>query len=174
MRGRFEWVVDEPATIHGWCVWFDAELGDGVDFSNRPGQPETVFGNGFLPVRRPGRLLPGDLVTLDLRAQLVGVDYVWRWNTSVTGVGGESRWRFRQSTLLGVPLSADSLGRRASTYVPTLGDDAEVDRHVLDVMLSGASLGEIARALLTRFPHRFDRFQTALDHVADLSVRYKR
>ena len=87
--------------------------------------------------------------------------------------GGEPRWRYRQSTLLGVPLAAASLRRRTSTHVPTLGEDAEVDRHILDVMLNGTSLGEIARELLTRFPDRFDRFQAALDHVADLSVRYK-
>ena len=59
-RGRFEWVVNEAATIHGLCVWFDAELGEGVGFSNRPGEPETVFGTGFLPLRRPGLLEPGD------------------------------------------------------------------------------------------------------------------
>ena len=54
-----------------------------------------------------------------------------------------------------------------------LGVDAEVDQQILDMMLSRTSLGEIARELLTRFPDRFDRFQAAQEHVADLSVRYK-
>ncbi len=90
---------------------------------------------------------------VDLRAELVGGEYVWRWNTTVTGVDGESGWRCRQSTLLGVPLSAASLGRLASTHVPTLG--------------------ETARELLTRFPGWFSRFEAALHYVGDLSVRYK-
>ena len=172
-RGRFEWVAHEPATIHGWCVWFDAELGDRIGFLNRPGEPETVFGNGFLPLRRPGRLLAGDLVAVDLRAELVGGEYVWRWDTSVTGSGGESRWRYRQSTLLGVPLSTVDLERRASTHVPTLGEAADVDSFILEAMTTGRSLGEIARELATRFPVRFRRFPAALEHVAALSVRYK-
>ena len=68
-----------------------------------------------------GLLEPGDQVVVDLRAELVVGEYVWRWNTTVTGADGEPRWRYRQSTLLGVPLSAASLRRRASTHVSTLG-----------------------------------------------------
>ena len=98
---------------------------------------------------------------------------MWRWNTTVIGANGESRWRDRQSTLLGVPLSAASVRRRATIHVPTLGEDGEVHRRVLEAMARGQSLGEIARELVTRFPGRFSRFEAALDHVADLSVRYK-
>lgn len=72
-----------------------------------------------------------------------------------------------------MPLAAESLRRRAATHVPTLGEDGEVDRHVLEAMARGRSLGEVARELATRFPGRFSRFEAALDHVADLSVRYK-
>ena len=63
--------------------------------------------------------------------------------------------------------------RRASAHVPRLFEDAEVDPHLLGAMADGRSLGDIARGELTRFPGRFSRFQAALDHVADLSVRYK-
>ena len=146
---------------------------DGVGFSNRPGEPETVFGNGFLPLRRPGLREPDDQVVVDPRAELVVGECVWLWNTTVTGADGEPGWRYRQSTLLGVPLFAASLRRRASTHVPTLGEDGEVDRHVLEAMASGRSLGAIARGLATRFPGQFSMFKAALDHVADLSVRYK-
>jgi protein arginine N-methyltransferase 1 len=172
-RGRFEWVAGDDATLHGLCVWFDTDLGDGVGFSNRPGEPETVYGNAFLPLFRPGVLEQGDQVVVDLRADLVAGDYVWRWSTTATGSGGKTRWCHRQSTFQGLPLSADSLRRRAATYVPVLGPDAEMDRHVLEAMMGGRSIGEIAREVLTRFPGRFSRFEAALDHVGDLSVRYK-
>ncbi len=173
VRGHFEWVAEVAFTLHGLCVWFDTELCDGIGFSNRPGQPETVYGNGFLPLSRPGMLEPGDHVAVDLRAELVGGDYVWRWATTATGSDGRPRWRCRQSTLQGVPLSPASLARRAASYVPVLGPDAEMDRDALEAMAGGGSLGEIARALLTRYPGRFSRFEVALDHVGDLSVRYK-
>ena len=173
VRGRFDWVADSAATIHGLCVWFDAELGGGFGFSNRPGEPEKVYGNGFLPLGRPTELEAGDRLAVDLRAELVGGDYVWRWNTTVTGDDGATRSRYRQSTLLGVPLAAASLRRRASTYVPVLGPDAEMDRHALETMMCGRSLGETAREMMTRYPGRFTRFEAALDHVGDLSVRYK-
>ena len=119
------------------------------------------------------RLAPGDTVMVDLRAELVAGEYVWQWNTTVHDAGGAQKARFRQSTLLGVPLSAASLRRRDATHVPTLGEDGEVDRHVLEAMAGGRSLGHIARELATRFPGRFSRLEAALEHVADLSVRYK-
>ena len=53
------------------------------------------------------------------------------------------------------------------------GEDGEVNRHVLEAMAGGRSLGAIARELATRFPGRFSMFKETLDHVADLSVRYK-
>lgn len=56
---------------------------NGIDFSNRPGQSETVFGNGFLPLRHPGPLLAGDLVAVDLgrtrrRQVCVALEHVGR------------------------------------------------------------------------------------------------
>jgi len=69
-----------------------------------------------------------------------------------------------------------ALRRRASTYVPTLGPGAEVDRHDLEAMASGRSLGERGGASLERQPRvpgRDTRCEAPLDHVGDLAVRYK-
>ena len=134
-----------------------------------------MFGNGFLPLSRPVSLEQGDRVTIDLPAEFVAGEYVWRWHTTVRGGSDDSvpKASFRQSTLFGVPLSAASLRRLATTHVPAFGPDAEVDRYVFEAMAGGRSLGEIAQELLTRFAGRFDRFDAALDRVGDLSVRYK-
>ena len=49
VRGNLEWTVDRAGTGHGIVVWFDADLVEGVGFSNAPGAPETVYGCLFFP-----------------------------------------------------------------------------------------------------------------------------
>ncbi len=172
VSGRCTWTVEGPATLHGWSVWFDAELVDEVGFSNRPGEPETVFANGFLPCLEPVGLEPGQQVELDLRAAHVGGEYVLRWGTTVRDREGAVLARFRQSTFQGVPVVPETLARRLPTHVPVLGPDAAIDRFVIEAMQAGAPLAEIAKRLTHRFPDRFPDPATALGRVGDLSVKY--
>jgi type I protein arginine methyltransferase len=49
VRGNLEWAVERAGTGHGIVVWFDADLVEGVGFSNAPGAPETVYGSLLFP-----------------------------------------------------------------------------------------------------------------------------
>ena len=40
-------------TLHGIAVWFDSELVEGIAFTNAPGEPETIYGQGFFPLLNP-------------------------------------------------------------------------------------------------------------------------
>src|SRR5215470_938921 len=44
VRGDLEWAVERSGTGHGIVVWFDADLAEGIGFSNAPGMAETVYG----------------------------------------------------------------------------------------------------------------------------------
>ena len=172
--GEVTWAVARAGTGHGFACWFDATLLPGVGFSNAPGEPELIYGQAFFPWADPVALLPGDTVAVDLRADLVGADYVWRWDTRVVGADGRGKAEFKQSTFFGVPLAPARLRRRAADFVPTPDEDAQIDLFVLGLLCGGTALGEIARRLAARFPGRFPGWPQALTRVSDLSERYTR
>ena len=105
IQAEISWRVGRNGTAHGFAVWFDSELIDGVSFSNRPGAPETIYGNGLFPFSEPVELIEGDEVRLRLAAKVVKDDYVWRWDTDFE----RPKLSFKQSTFFGVPLSSNQL-----------------------------------------------------------------
>jgi SAM-dependent methyltransferase len=108
ISAKVSWRVARAGVAHGIAVWFDAELADGIGFSNRPGAPELIYGNGFFPFPRPVEVRGGEQVEVRIRADLVGDDYVWTWDTDFT----DQQIRFQQSTFYGVALSPEQLRKK--------------------------------------------------------------
>jgi type I protein arginine methyltransferase len=175
-HGEVAWTLPRAGTAHGLCLWFDAELLEGVGFSNAPGSSEQIYGQAFFPLSQPLALDAGDTISVALRADLVGEDYQWTWETRVVGRDepGRCRTTFRQSTFLGVPRSMDRLKKKHAGHVPTLKEDGQIDRLILERMDGATPLGDIAGEILDRFPSRFSRWEEALGRVGDLSERYGR
>ena len=176
IAGVADVTVQKAGTAHGIAIWFDTDLIDGIGFSNAPGQPEVIYGNAFFPFAEPVEVAAGDRVQLKLRADLVGADYTWSWDSRINAKDDPARIKaaFRQSTLFGVPLSLARLAKRASDHLPHLGENGNIDRLVLELMAEGVSLGEISSRLAAQFPQRFPTAQKALSHVGDLSLKYDR
>jgi type I protein arginine methyltransferase len=165
--------VARTGTAHGFVVWFDAVLEDGIEFSNAPGQPELIYGSYFFPWSSPVDLAADDAVSLNLRADLVGSDYVWSWETRVYGNDRvRPKAHFRQSTFLGAPLSPAQLRKRGGRYQPRLREDGEIDRQILQLMDGARSNEEIAQLVAGWFPSRFPSHRDALTRVGELSKRY--
>jgi SAM-dependent methyltransferase len=179
VRARASWIVTRPGTGHGLAAGFDRVVSEGVHLSNAPDarddiRPESIYGTIFFPWLAPVRLAAGDLVHVDLEARLIGQDYVWRWQTSVLDQGraGADKADFTQSTFFGAPLSPDQLRKRGAGYTPTLNENGQIARFVLEAMGSGVTLGEIARRVSDEFSTRFPRPQDTLSYVADLAREY--
>lgn len=170
------WAASRAGTGHGVCVWFDTTLIDGVGFTTGPGGPELIYGSGFFPWPEPVRLAAGDVITVALSADLVGDDYVWRWNTRIWDQGDSGRVKatFAQSNFLGTPLPSARLHARAASHVPSLSEHGQIDRAILTLMDGNLSVAEIARQVSGRFPARFPDWKAALGHVSTLSERYGR
>ena len=100
--------VDRKGVAHGLVLWFEAELFEGIGFSNAPGAEELIYGQAFFPFEDAVPIAGGDCVDVRLEARLIGDNYVWRWDTNVG-----SHISFKQSTLLGVPFSTSELRKRA-------------------------------------------------------------
>jgi protein arginine N-methyltransferase 1 len=173
------WTVARSGTAHGFGAGIDRLLTDGVGFSNAPDcvnrlPPDSIYRTVFFPWSSPVGLAAGDVVTIALRAVLVGDDYVWNWKATVLdqGLPDRVKARFDQSTLYGVPVSAAQLHKRSASHVPALNEEGLLVSFTLDLMRLSVSLREIARRLVEQFPSRFPDWQRALNYVSDVSQRY--
>jgi protein arginine N-methyltransferase 1 len=147
-------------------LWFETELLPDVKISNAPGRPKTVYGQFFLPWPQPVELTKGMGVDVKLRADLIGEDYVWTWESRVAG------YHFRQTSFAAAPLTAESLARRAAHHRPILGRDGKIVQFVLERMSGSLSLAEIGADLARTFPERFRSEREAFDYAAKLSGEY--
>src|SRR5258708_33056081 len=172
---RISLPVVRAGTGHGLAVWFDSRLIEGVELSNAPGKPNLIYGNAYFPWPDAVALEPGDVIDLDLRADLSGDEYIWSWRSRIDhGESGPVKARFDQSEFLGEAFSPQRLRKQAASHVPALSEEGQVARLVLDRMHEGKALAEIARELAARYPARFDGWRDALTSVGELSVRYSR
>src|SRR5260221_2044257 len=173
---RVAWTVQSAGTCHGFIAWFDTTLADGVCISNGPGtaSPSYSYSNEFFPWSRPVELSVGDAVEISCKANFVGGDYVWSWDSRVVsgGEAGHVKADFRQSTFFDGALSPDRMRKLAANHVPALSDDGQIDRLILEMMEAGTSLGDIATRLTGSYPGRFARWQDALTRAGELSSRY--
>jgi protein arginine N-methyltransferase 1 len=171
-----QWDVKRAGTGHGILVWFDMDLAEGVNFSNGPGAPETVYGALFFPWLEPVSLAAGQNLSVELQAKLLESDYLWRWTTQIESPRkpGEISLHFKQSQLQGSTLSLAKLRKSASDYVPQLSEEGLVRKRTLELMDGRASLEEIARRLTTEFPGRFARWHQALSFAGAISSENSR
>ena len=174
VRGTASWCVDRPNVAHGLCVWFDMEA-PGIGLSNSPCSDEDhVYSRTYFPWGHPVELVSGDSISVEIAADPLGDDYLWRWNTRVRSADGSERVHFEQSTFDSSHLSLERLRRRAHTHRPELNVDGEIDRMILDRFGNGSSLETIAREVAERFPVKFPTWQKALTRVATLSAQYSK
>lgn len=97
-EGRCKWVLKRSGTLHGFVMWFSADLGFGAGFSTAPGLARTVYGQVFIPLAVPLEVTCNECVLLDLAAVWLEDGYLWRWQGAVGGVDGAVSRKFDQST----------------------------------------------------------------------------
>lgn len=175
LDAQSELTASADRTVHGVLLWFDAEIAEGIGYSNGPGAPPLVYRQRFLPFSEAVKLRAGDRVKVRLRATLSGDDYVWTWDSDVIdGRTGELRKQFRQSSFLGTIFSPQAIKSLANDHVPTGSVMMEIDRDCLTMVQGGKghSLDAIARTIHEKYPAQFASHQKALDHVAAFFKRY--
>ena len=171
VKGELSWTVQRAGVAHGLGLWFDAELADGIGFSNAPGEPDLVYGQAFFPLQHEVALEIGDRLSIVLSANLVGANYIFSWQTSVQTQRG-TKASFRQSTFLGEVVSLAKMKRTEVHFAPSPTQEMEIDRQCLALADGLTCLGDMARALTEQFPQRFARSQDALAYVANLFEAY--
>lgn len=165
------WVAERRGTLHGYQIWFDALLAEGVSFSTGPFTPELIYGTLFFPLSEALEVEKGDALEVKIEAKLLEDDYAWQWNTSVERKG-KLVANYKQSSLAAVPMSLENLRKRSNKYVPKLNEDGEVARFVLELMSQKIVLGDIATQLMEVYPKRFTTWEKALTYAGKLSEKF--
>ena len=133
-----ELTATRAGTAHALALWFDATIVEGIGYSTAPGT-QMVYKRMLLPLLRPVRLAYGDTARITIRLDVTGER--WGWDTEIGDV------RFRQSTFLGKPTSAEALLREASTYTPKRSPRGERAKQAIELMDGTRSVHDIANAL---------------------------
>jgi type I protein arginine methyltransferase len=170
ITGVIEAEITQAGTAHGFSVWFDAEVADGITFSNAPEEPELVYGQMFFPLEQAVDVETGDQMQVAFTAKLIGGEYVWQWNTRITT--RSNHHGFKQSTLLSTPLSLDQIRKTAPGYVPQLNASGTALLFALQQMQAGKSTEEVAQLLADAFSARFYDVASAQSYASELARKY--
>ena len=160
--------------VHGFTVWFATKLYENAGFCTEPGTKESVYGQIFLPFLRPVEMLAGEEVHAGLHADLVGTDYIWRWDFEMAAHPGREAANFQQSTFQGGGLSPASLRKRSAEFVPVLSEAGLAERWLWMAMDGKTPLEKIAMKAAENFPHTFSRVEDAFRKAGEISDRYSR
>lgn len=169
-----EMVASQDGIAHGMLIWFDAEIAEGLGYSNAPGQPELVYGQMFMPFDRPRPLQAGDRIKARIRANLVDNHYVWSWDSNAFDrTTGEARDPYRQSNFLGRVIIKDNVKSGSNLAIPQRSVRMQIDADCLAMVDGGTDQDGIAKALMARYPEALPTYRAALDHVVSLFARYR-
>jgi type I protein arginine methyltransferase len=169
----FDLVTAKGGTAHGLLLWFDAELGDAIGFSNAPGEPKQIYGQSFFPFERSVELAAGDRVAGELTARVVESAYVWTWRSRFEREGQGPPVEFHQSNFLANVVAADKLRTKASNFAPPARPIHEIDRYCLSLFDGKRTLEAVAAEVMEKFPDAFPNASAALNHVTRVAGRYE-
>jgi SAM-dependent methyltransferase len=174
VEGEMTWQIEYNGAVHGFRVWFDTVLFDELGFTNAPDQTEHIYGSLFFPWQEPVEVEVGDSVLISLKANLVGEDYIWRWNSTVFSQDNPEQKKadYKQSSFDGIPISLSNMRKRAANYKPALNEDGVVDNRIMKMMEQGLILEDISHRIVEQFPERFSDLSQALAYVGQMSIKY--
>jgi protein arginine N-methyltransferase 1 len=157
--------------LDGIGGWFTADLAPGVILTNSPFSHDRIDRrNVYFPVDAVA-VEPGDLVSVRMRILPAAVVVSWRGEVTRAGRTIAS---FNRSTLGGMLLSRDDLGRQRAGYVPTLTPRGRARLTVLEMCDGSHPLAEVERRLFERHPDLFATPAEAAAFAAEVVTRYTR
>ena len=169
--------ASRSGTAHGLLIWFDAELFEGIGFSNGPQatRPAEVYGRGFFPLLAPVKIDEGDSINLTIEAELVNGEYTWRWFTRIQAQDDPTNIKadFEQSTDSDSALTLKRLAGQGENSRPILGEEGQIDLFIMGKMDGQATVAQIARETQSQFPAHFKDQGEALIHVYQVAQQVK-
>ncbi len=169
-----QFTCTRAGTVHGFTLWFETSLFGEIGFSTEPGAKDSVYGQVFLPLLHPVNVEAGERVCAALHADLIGTDYVWRWEFRIEARTGRDAVNYQQSTFQGGGITPGSLRKRSAEFVPVLSEAGLAERWLLMAMDGKTPLEQVAVKAAEHFPHTFARVEDAFRRAGEISDRYSR
>ncbi len=173
-QARLELPITRTTIAHGIGIWFQTQLTGDIGYSTGPDSLETVYGHLFLPWLEPVSLREGEICSVDLRAHLVGTDYIWRWETDIPPSAERQQVRFVQSSFYGSLFPPSVLRKRAIGFVPVLNETGQAERWIFQAIDGKRPLEDIAAEAARLFPHVFRRAEDAFNQAAEIAEKFSR
>jgi hypothetical protein len=128
----------------------------------------------FFPFQEPLSVLPNQTITVDLRSDLIGGEYIWQWITNTTSASSPDKIErlYHQSSLFSNLLGPEQLRKMSDQHIPLLNEEGVIHMRALELMNTQRPLGKIAEAIALEFPKRFPSSDDALGFVGELSGRW--
>lgn len=169
-----ETVILRNGMMHGLSLWFETELAQGIGYSTaRREDDDCIYGALFLPWPEPLMLEKGCLLSIEVRANFSGGSYLWDWSAVVRDRSGQQTiHELSQSSVLGIPVSLDSLKKRAGESVPGLSVEGRTLAAALREMEQDRTVEAIGQALFRQFPQQFPKLDVALLKAADIAQKF--
>lgn len=173
LGGSVNLTIQSAGTAHGIVVWFDAELAEGIGFSNNPESEPLVYGAAYFSWPKPVTLTKGDQITLKIETRKLGDGYLWRWKTRIfpSGSGHQTSESFNQSTFNSQLVSPQRLARSSEHFRPMLSQKGQIEAVIVKLMDGKHTHAEIAQKVFDQFPLRYRGYDDALSEVTKLSTR---
>ncbi len=159
--------LERDGIAHGVAVWFDSSLAGNVSMSNEPGGPGMIYGQAFFPLPEAVPVQAGNRVVITFRADLIGRDYTWCWESRFFSSADdpEPHYTSSQSTFHGQPLTPEKLKRRDADHIPVLSRQGEIDRYIFEEADGTSPLRVIAEGLFSLYPDSFPDERSALNRI---------
>jgi SAM-dependent methyltransferase len=168
--GETTLAAERAGLLDGLCGWFEAQLAPNVRLTNSTLAPVRMERpNVFLPLERPVAVDPGDIIAIKLR--IVPEQCLAAWQVTVTGRTGNLKTRTQTSSLGGLLLPRDEVGKIHPTSMPVLDGRHDAYRTTLNLCDGVRSIADIATELCQRHPDLFGTQRAAEDFVGAVIVR---
>jgi len=162
--------TNRAGTGHGLALWFDATLTHEDRFSTQPGT-RCVYSRAFFPWPSPVVLEAGAVIEARISAVQVGDDYTFSWTSRFPGNPGVPGGEFHQTDFFSLVRMGDLL--TGEDHRPKkVGPRGLATARALELLSSGASVGEVATTLLQVFPGQFRSREAALFAVRAIVRKY--
>jgi precorrin-6B methylase 2 len=150
--------------LHGIGGWFEATLSPAVTITNSPIDGQRILRPQlFFPIGDSVPIETGARVTVSM--QILPAADMYSWEVEVA-----SR-RFRHSTLRGMMLSREDLGRTNPGYRPVRSPEADAALTVLQLADGRLTLREIEQEVFDRYRELFGSESDASAFVTDVLAR---
>lgn len=173
--GKMEWTIEKSGVLHGLLTWFVSDLGYGLQVTNGPDNPDAIYGRHFIPFDEPLEVEQGERLEAVVTANYDGQSYIWSWQTALFSADSETpKKRFSQATSFANYIPPGEMLKQSEYFRPEPNENAEINLVFLQMLNGENLLGDIADALLEKFPDKFKNFDEALSSAANLAKSYSR